>query len=120
MTEAQLEDDCLFCKIIQKKIPSAIVYEDECALAFEDISPQAPTHLLIIPKQHIARLADLQCADEAMMAHLFSVVRKLAEAKDLLESGFRTVINSGEKAGQTVFHLHVHLMGGRAFKWPPG
>jgi len=120
MSETAFESDCLFCKIIQKQIPSAIVYEDEIALAFEDISPQAPTHLLIIPKRHIARLADLQSGDESTMAHLFSVVRKLAEAKGLLDSGFRTVINSGEKAGQTVFHLHVHLMGGRTFHWPPG
>lgn len=120
MTEAHLETDCLFCKIIQKKIPSTIVYEDDTALAFEDITPQAPTHLLIIPKRHIARLADLQVRDEATMAHIFSVILKLAESQNLLESGFRTVINSGETAGQTVFHLHVHLMGGRAFHWPPG
>lgn len=120
MTEIDLEADCLFCKIIQKKIPSTIVYEDDTALAFEDISAQAPTHLLIIPKRHIARLADLKSGDEAMMAHLFLVVQKLAESKGLTESGFRTVINSGEAAGQTVFHLHVHLMGGRSFQWPPG
>lgn len=120
MTETHLEADCLFCKIIQKKIPSTIVYEDDAALAFEDITPQAPTHLLIIPKRHIARLADLQVEDETTMAHIFSVVLKLAKKMHLLESGFRTVINSGETAGQTVFHLHVHLMGGRAFHWPPG
>lgn len=120
MTEIHLEADCLFCKIIQKKIPSTIVYEDEKALAFSDISPQAPTHLLVIPKRHIARLADLQSQDETIMAHLFSVIRHLAKTEGILESGFRTVINSGESAGQTVFHLHVHLMGGRVFDWPPG
>lgn len=120
MSELHLEDDCLFCKIIQKKIPGTVVYEDEHALAFEDISPQAPIHLLIIPKRHIARLADLQTGDETLMAHLFSVVRKLAETKGLRDSGFRTVINSGERAGQSVFHLHLHLMGGRVFQWPPG
>ncbi len=120
MTETLSEADCLFCKIIQKKIPSTIVYEDDHALAFADISPQAPTHLLIIPKQHIARFADLQAGDELLMAHLFIVVQKLAKEKGLLERGFRTVINSGEHAGQTVFHLHVHLMGGRVFQWPPG
>ncbi len=120
MTEAQPEATCLFCKIIQKKIPSPIVYEDDRALAFADISPQAPTHLLIIPKRHIARLADLQSGDEGLMAHLLIVVQKLAKEKGLLESGFRTVINSGEDAGQSVFHLHVHLMGGRIFQWPPG
>ncbi len=114
------EADCLFCKIIQKKIPSKIVYEDDVALAFEDISPKAPTHLLIIPKTHIARLADIEQKDEATMAHLFSVVRTLAKQHSLLEAGFRTVINSGESAGQTVFHLHIHLLGGRSFQWPPG
>lgn len=111
---------CLFCRIIQKEIPSNIVYEDADTLAFEDISKQAPIHLLIIPKIHLARLADLKPGDEHMMAHLFTVVHKLAEEKDLLTAGFRTVINSGEAAGQTVFHLHVHLLGGRAFHWPPG
>ncbi len=120
MSPVHFEDKCLFCKIIQKKIPSKIVYEDESALAFEDISPQAPVHLLIIPKTHIPRLADINAGDEKQLAHLFTIVRKLAEEKNILESGFRTVINSGEEAGQTVFHLHVHLMGGRAFHWPPG
>ncbi len=120
MTDAHLEDDCLFCKIIQKKIPSKIVYEDKGALAFEDISPKAPVHLLIIPKTHIPRLADIQTKDAAIMASLFLVAQNLAEKYKLLDAGFRTVINSGEEAGQTVFHLHVHLLGGRSFHWPPG
>lgn len=111
---------CLFCRIIQKEIVSKIVYEDTDTLAFEDIAKQAPVHLLIIPKIHLARLADLQAGDEHMMARLFTVVQKLAKEKNLLNSGFRTVINSGEGAGQTVFHLHIHLLGGRTFHWPPG
>ncbi len=120
MPKPHSEAECLFCKIIQKKIPSKVVYEDEVALAFEDISPQAPTHLLIIPKIHIARLADIEQQDEVTVSHLFSVIRTLAKQYALLEAGFRTVINSGESAGQTVFHLHIHLMGGRRFHWPPG
>jgi len=120
MTDSHSEADCLFCKIIQKKIPSKIVYEDDIALAFEDINAKAPVHLLIIPKTHIARLADIQQLDELTMAHLFSVIKTLAEQHELLDAGFRTVINSGESAGQTVFHLHIHLMGGRPFHWPPG
>lgn len=120
MTNPHSEADCLFCKIIQKQIPSKIVYEDDVTLAFEDINAQSPVHLLVIPKTHIARLADIEPQDEATIAHLFSVIRRLAEEHSLLEAGFRTVINSGEAAGQTVFHLHIHLMGGRGFHWPPG
>lgn len=120
MTQANRQEDCLFCKIIQKKIPSKIVYEDETAIAFEDVNPQAPVHLLIIPRLHIARLADIRTRDQTTLAHLFSIIPRLASKKGILEKGFRTVINSGETAGQTVFHLHVHLMGGRGFHWPPG
>ncbi len=120
MTELHFEKKCLFCDIVQKQIPSTVVYEDETVLAFEDIIPQAPVHLLIIPKTHIPSLADLKPGDERIMADLILAIRKLAEEQNLLESGFRTVMNSGEGAGQTVFHLHVHLMGGRLFQWPPG
>ncbi len=120
MSSIHQENDCLFCNIVQKKIPAQIVYEDETALAFEDISPQAPVHLLVIPKTHIPRLADMTTGDEKTLTQLFMIIHKLAGEKDLMDSGFRTVINSGEGAGQTVFHLHVHLMGGRPFHWPPG
>ncbi|MFQ5589245.1 MAG: histidine triad nucleotide-binding protein [Nitrospiria bacterium] len=119
MTPPHLEENCLFCKIIQKQITANIVYEDDRALAFEDISPQAPVHLLIIPKTHIARLADIRPGDAETLAHLFTIVCRLAEEKGILE-GFRTVINSGQEAGQTVFHIHIHVMGGRPFRWPPG
>lgn len=114
------EADCLFCKIIDKKIPAKIVHEDEKSLAFQDINPQAPVHLLIIPKRHIIGLSTLQPGETEQVAHLFSVVPKLAREKGISESGFRTVVNSGREAGQTVFHLHVHLLGGRPFQWPPG
>lgn len=120
MTQAHLEEACLFCKVIHKKLPSKIVYEDETALAFEDMAPQAPVHLLVIPKKHIARLADIQNKDTDILAHLFSIIPLLAEKHRVTESGFRTVINSGEGAGQSVFHLHIHLLGGRSFRWPPG
>jgi len=112
--------DCLFCKIVQKTIPAKIVHEDESALAFEDITPQAPVHLLIIPKKHIARLADLVPEEAQILAHIFGFVPTLARKYGVLESGFRSVINSGAGAGQSVFHLHIHLMGGRTFRWPPG
>lgn len=113
-------EDCLFCGIIEKKIPGKIVYEDERAIAFEDVNPQAPVHLLVIPRKHISSLSTMQPEDGAILAHLFSVVSRLAREKGIVEDGYRTVINSGRGAGQTVFHLHVHLLSGRPFQWPPG
>ncbi len=113
-------EDCLFCRIIEKKIPSKIVYEDTRAIAFEDVNPQAPVHLLVIPVKHIASLSAIQPKDDAILTHLFSVVSRLAREKGIVERGYRTVINSGRGAGQTVFHLHVHLLSGRPFQWPPG
>jgi len=99
--------DCLFCKIAAKKIPSKIVYEDDDVFAFEDIGPQAPTHILICPRKHVASLDEAGTEDQ------------LARKLNLLE-GYRTVLNNGSGAGQSVFHLHLHLLGGRAFRWPPG
>lgn len=113
-------EDCLFCKIVEKKIPCKIVYEDEKMVAFEDINPQAPVHLLLIPKKHLSGLLDMKSDDKIEVGHLFSVIPALARQKGIAESGFRTVVNSGREAGQTVFHLHVHLLGGRAMRWPPG
>lgn len=112
--------DCLFCKIIEKKIPSKIVYEDEKMVAFEDINPQAPVHLLLIPRKHLSGLLDLTPDDREAISHLFLAVSKLAREKGIAERGFRTVVNSGRDAGQTVFHLHIHLLGGRSLQWPPG
>lgn len=113
-------DDCLFCRIIERKIPAKIVYEDERAVAIEDIHPQSPTHLLVIPRQHLPSLLEAKNGDEALLGHLLLVAGQLAQKRGLDLKGYRTVINTGAGAGQTVFHLHVHLMGGRAFHWPPG
>ncbi len=109
----------LFAKIINREIPADIVYEDELSLAFRDISPQAPTHVLVIPKKEIASLNDLSEDDTALMGHLFDVVRQIA-AREGLENGYRTVINCGADGGQTVDHIHIHVLGGRSLSWPPG
>jgi histidine triad (HIT) family protein len=113
-------DDCLFCRIIDRKIPAKIVYEDERAVAIEDIHPQSPTHLLVIPRQHLPSLVEARTEDEALLGHLYLVASQLAQKRGLDLKGYRTVINTGAGAGQTVFHLHVHLLGGRPFHWPPG
>lgn len=118
--EGQEVSGCLFCRIISRELSSVTVYEDDHAFAFEDIHPQAPVHLLIVPKKHIAQLSDLTAEDLGLMGHLFWVATRLAEAKGIAEQGYRTVINCGSEAGQTVFHLHLHMMGGRSFRWPPG
>jgi histidine triad (HIT) family protein len=109
----------LFKKIIDKEIPAEIVYEDEQCLAFRDVAPQAPTHVLVIPKREIASLADLTESDEALVGHIYSVIRQLA-AELGLEGGYRVVVNCGPDGGQSVDHLHFHLLGGRKLKWPPG
>ena len=112
-------DDCLFCKIGEKKIPSKIVYEDGEMFAFEDISPQAPTHILLCPRKHIVSLTDASAEDTAMLGRMQLVAANLAKERNLT-AGYRTVLNSGRGAGQSVFHLHLHLLGGRDFRWPPG
>jgi histidine triad (HIT) family protein len=114
-----MSSDCLFCKIAAKQIPSRVVYEDDDIFAFEDIGPQAPTHVLVIPRKHFPSLAEAGTEDQAVLGKLQLVAAQIAREKKLLD-GYRTVINSGEGAGQTVFHLHLHLLGGRSFKWPPG
>lgn len=111
--------DCLFCRIAAKKIPSKIVYEDDSVFAFEDISPQAPTHVLICPRKHFASLDEASPEDQSLLGKLQLVAAQLARKRSLLE-GYRTVMNNGAGAGQSVFHLHLHLLGGRAFRWPPG
>ena len=113
-------DNCLFCRIIDGKIPAKTVYQDETAVAIEDIHPQSPTHLLVLPRKHISSLLDAGAEDAALLGHLFLVAGRLAHERGLDSGGYRTVINTGEGAGQTVFHLHVHVLGGRAFHWPPG
>jgi histidine triad (HIT) family protein len=112
--------DCLFCRIGRKEIPARIAYEDDQVLAFEDITPQAPTHTLVIPKRHIATLNDTGAGDESLLGHMVQVAAQVARDKGLAASGFRLVANCMEGAGQSVFHIHVHLLGGRRFAWPPG
>jgi histidine triad (HIT) family protein len=112
--------DCLFCKIRDGQIPSKRVFEDDLAFAIEDITPQAPTHVLVIPRRHIATINDFASGDEALIGHLVAVATKIAKDRGHAEAGFRTVFNCNREAGQTVFHVHLHLLGGRSFRWPPG
>lgn len=112
--------DCLFCKIAEGKIPAKLVHEDERAVAFRDLNPQAPTHILIIPREHIASLNDLDDAHEALVGHLHRVAGRLARSENIADSGYRVLFNTGAHAGQTVHHIHLHLLGGRALGWPPG
>jgi histidine triad (HIT) family protein len=112
--------DCLFCRIAEKKIPALVVYEDDQVLAFDDIHPQAPVHTLVIPKRHVASIQDLGESDHTLLARLWLACTKVAKDKGLTDSGFRLVANTGRDGGQTVFHLHVHVMGGRHMGWPPG
>lgn len=113
-------EDCIFCKIVAGEIPADIVYQDELVVAFRDLSPQAPTHVLVIPRRHISSLNELKPDDEGLIGHLFTAAAKIARAEGIAETGYRTVINCNEDGGQTVFHIHLHLLGGRAMTWPPG
>jgi histidine triad (HIT) family protein len=111
---------CLFCKIIAREIPGAIVYEDDTVLAFNDINPQAPTHVLVVPKQHIETLNDLQPEHDRLVGELVRRAAAIANERGISAAGFRTVFNTNREAGQTVFHIHLHLLGGRSLGWPPG
>jgi len=111
---------CLFCDIASGTIPSRRVHDDERCVAFEDIGPQAPTHLLVVPREHLATLNDATEQHEALLGHLLRVASELARNRGLAEDGYRVVVNCGEGAGQSVFHLHLHLLGGRRLGWPPG
>ena len=112
--------DCLFCKIISGEIPSSKVYEDEFVYAFNDISPEAPVHVLIVPKEHISSANDINESNADVVAKIFLAAKKIAEEKGIAEGGYRIVNNCGENGGQTVKHLHFHLLGGRSLAWPPG
>lgn len=112
--------DCLFCKIVGKKIPAAVVHEDDHTLAFDDINPQAPIHTLVIPKRHVDSVHALDARDEALLGRLLISCNQVAKLKGLVEPGFRLVANTGRDGGQTVSHLHFHVMGGRRMTWPPG
>ncbi len=112
--------DCIFCKIINGEIPAKLIFQDEQCVAFSDINPQAPTHFLVIPREHFTSLNEMDEKHETLVGHLLKVGAKVARDLGIAESGFRTVINTGNDAGQTVFHLHVHILGGRIFGWGPG
>ncbi|MGD1948029.1 MAG: histidine triad nucleotide-binding protein [Leptolyngbyaceae cyanobacterium] len=114
-----MSEDTIFSKIIRKEIPADIVYEDDLCLAFRDINAQAPTHILVIPKKKIPRLADATAEDKELLGHMLLTVKSIAEQEEL-RNGYRVVINTDQDGGQTVFHLHMHLMGGRSLAWPPG
>jgi histidine triad (HIT) family protein len=113
-----MTDSCLFCRIIRREIPANIVWEDAQSLAFRDIDPKAPTHVLVIPKVHVASLNE--ATDPTMLGRLMLAAREIAAEEGISESGYRVVLNTGAGAGQTVFHLHLHLLGGRKLTWPPG
>jgi histidine triad (HIT) family protein len=112
--------DCLFCKIVAGDIPADIIYETESSIAFRDVNPQAPTHVLIIPRQHIATINDLKAGDESTVGDLYLAAGKIAAEEGFADDGYRVAMNCNQAAGQTVFHIHLHLLGGRDFGWPPG
>lgn len=112
--------DCLFCKIIAGQIPAKLVHQDELTIGFQDIAPQAPTHVLFVPRRHVATLNDATVEDRELLGHLMLVASKYAREKGLTEAGYRQVINCNRDGGQTVFHVHLHLLGGRPMTWPPG
>jgi len=114
------KEECIFCKIIKKQIPSDIVYEDDKVIGFKDISPEAPVHIVIIPKNHIANLNCLKKDESEIIGHIFIVAGEIAKKLGVAEDGYRIVNNCGRQGGQTVGHLHFHLLGGRMLKWPPG
>jgi histidine triad (HIT) family protein len=114
------EQSCLFCRMVNGEIPVDFVHQDDRSIVIRDINPQAPTHLLVIPKEHMESLDEASQQDEPLLGHLLRVGARMANAEGLGESGYRTVINTGAGAGQSVFHLHVHVLGGRRMNWPPG
>lgn len=112
--------DCLFCKIRDGEIPADIVFENDDVIAFNDVNPQAPIHIIIIPKKHIPTTNDVKDSDELIMGKLFIAAKNIADEKSVSDEGYRLVVNCNEKAGQTVFHIHMHLLAGRSMTWPPG
>ncbi len=112
--------ECLFCRMVSGEITPDVVYEDEDLLAFRDVNPQAPTHVLVIPKRHVATLNDVEIADAELIGRMHLAARHIAREEGIAERGYRTVINCNAEAGQSVFHVHLHLLGGRPMGWPPG
>ena len=113
-------ESCLFCKILAGDIPAEIIYESDTAIGFRDINSKAPTHVLIIPRKHIATINDIEPDDQQIVGSLFTAAREIAEKEGHADAGYRVAMNCNEAAGQTVFHIHLHLLAGRAFSWPPG
>ena len=114
------EQNCLFCRLIAGEVPADVVYQDGRAVAFRDINPQAPVHVLVIPREHMESLDDAARRDEGLLGHLLRVAARVANEQGVSAGGYRTVVNTGADAGQSVFHLHVHVLGGRPLAWPPG
>jgi histidine triad (HIT) family protein len=112
--------DCLFCKLAEKRISSRVVYEDESVIAFEDNNPQAPVHVLVIPRKHIPTTLDIKEEDHALIGQMFRTANRIAEDRGIAKQGFRLVMNTNPEAGQSVYHIHLHLLGGRRMRWPPG
>ena len=112
--------ECIFCEIAAKRLPAKIIYEDEYAVAFEDINPKAPLHALVIPRKHISTNLDIQQNDNMLIGHLFQIANQIAKDRGIADRGFRLVMNCNADAGQTVFHIHLHILGGRFMSWPPG
>ena len=112
--------ECLFCKIVARAIPATLVYEDDLVVAFDDINPQAPTHTLVIPRKHVTSIAELEDSDAGLLGRLMLAGNQIAKLKGIADTGYRFVVNTGRHGGQTVFHLHLHVLGGRHMAWPPG
>ena len=112
--------DCLFCKVVDGDIPADVVHKTDTVVAFRDINPQAPTHILIVPREHIATINDIADDHQSLIGSLYTVARDVARQEGLVEDGYRVVMNCGEGAGQSVFHIHLHQLGGRDLRWPPG
>jgi histidine triad (HIT) family protein len=113
-------NECIFCKIVARTIPAALVYEDDFVVAFDDTNPQAPTHTLVIPRKHVASIAELQDSDVGLLGRLLLAGNKIAKLKGIADAGYRIVVNTGAHGGQSVSHLHLHVLGGRHLAWPPG
>ncbi|MBI5103346.1 MAG: histidine triad nucleotide-binding protein [Nitrospirae bacterium] len=112
--------ECLFCRIINKQVPARVAHEDERVLAFEDITPQAPVHILVIPKKHLSTVLDIGPDDHALIGHMLQTAGNIARERGIADRGFRLVMNTNPEAGQTVYHIHLHILGGRPLHWPPG
>jgi len=120
MERSEKMEKCIFCRIANHQMPTRIIYEDEEVIAFHDINPQAPVHLLIIPRKHIPKIDDLQTDDQALMGKLIYTARQLADQLGFKDSGYRLVINNGRDGGQDIYHIHLHMLAGRPMHWPPG